>query len=85
MFALPNEVRAYRFNELGGVRFLFEVWPDADHWRALYPKGHSKIDGTRARAAIMRECVEAGPWEPTPEMLAGAAGIQFAGKKKAPG
>lgn len=82
VYAVPGEIRAYRVNELGGVQFLLDVWPDPDHWRALYPKGRDKIDGLRARAAIMRECVEAGPYVPPPELLAGGAPIQSTAKEK---
>lgn len=68
ILAVPNGLRAYRGPDIGGVSALLDLWPDADHWRRLYPKGAHGIDAYRARAAIMRECQEAGPYLPPLEL-----------------
>ena len=81
--ATCDGISLWRAGDMGGVSLLLDLYPDYDHWRAIYPKGKNKIDGTRARAAIMRECVEAGPWVP-PEGLAfpGRSNGRGAGKEK---
>lgn len=66
--ATPGMLRAYRPADIGGVSALLDLWPDADHWRRLYPKGAHGIDAYRARAAIMRECQEAGDYLPPEEL-----------------
>lgn len=85
VIATRDGIGLWRAGDMGGVSLLLELWPDFDHWRAVYPKGHSKIDATRARAAIMRECVEAGAYEPPEGIALYGAGKGLGRPKKKPG
>lgn len=48
---------------LTSLEGLFRLYPDAEHWRRLYPRGaRSRIDCRKAGTDLMRGCIEAGPW-----------------------
>lgn len=63
-----NEERVYRPTEARGTGFLFDLHPDAVHWRSMFPTlyGGRKIDTMRACAYIHRLCIEAGEYKPAP-------------------
>lgn len=64
VIAVPGELRSYRGAELHGLAFLFDLYPSAAHWRALWPAGgKTQIEARAACADIIRECQEAGEYD----------------------
>ncbi len=61
---VQGELRAYRGAEMHGLAFLFDLYPDAAHWRALWPAGgKTQIEARAACADIMKECNAAGNYD----------------------
>lgn len=66
-----GDVRLYRASELLSVNSLLEIHPDEGHWSRNFPSKYyhgNRIDKCAACAAIIRACLEAGPYD-LPEHL----------------
>ena len=63
-----GEARLFRAGDLANVATLLEIYPDANYWRARFPRGQSKVDSKMAAVWFIRECQKVGPYEP-PEHL----------------
>ena len=59
-----GEVRAFRGWQLANLGCLLEIVPDVDHWRSCHGRNGGKIDSKAAAAALIRECWNAGSYEP---------------------
>lgn len=63
--------RGFRSSDMSTSGFLFEILPDADHWRIAFPGAkRTGIDAVGASAHIMALCHAIGPYVPEESALA---------------
>lgn len=63
---VDGQVRHYRPPQAYGLGFLLSLYPDAQHWRAMFPtENHGrKIDTAAACAYVAKLCRDAGEYHP---------------------
>lgn len=65
-FNIQGLIVSYRGPELVNIGTLLSIFPDAEHWRVHYPRRKGKsIDTTVAAAALIKSCMQAGPYQPS--------------------